>query len=232
MLCGQGVAPAGATVAHYRSLGLTLVPGTGPLAAAVPGAFDAWMVLLRDYGSKPLADVLKYAIGYAADGHPPVERVGKTVETVRELFETEWPSSAEVYLPDGQAPRPGELLRNPALAATWRRLIEEAQEAGPERRDQIEAARGIWRTGFIGEALVRQARKPTMDTSGVRHTGTLTAADLTSWEASYEAPATYDWRGWTLCKAGGWSQGPSSSSNSRCCPPNCPPTTAPSTSTS
>ncbi|MGX1914980.1 gamma-glutamyltransferase family protein [Streptomyces phaeochromogenes] len=231
VLCGQGVAPAAATIAHYRGLGLDLVPGTGPLAASVPGAFDAWMLLLRDHGTKSLADVLKYAIGYAEDGHAPVERVGETVETVRELFETEWTSSADVYLPDGRSPRPGELFRNPALAATWRRLVAEATEeagarreadagrepggrqepgvrGGGERIAEIEAARRIWREGFIAEALVRQAARPTMDTSCERHSGTLTAADLAGWSASYEAPATYDWRGWTLCKAGPWSQGP------------------------
>ncbi|MFF7550416.1 gamma-glutamyltransferase family protein [Streptomyces canus] len=207
VLCGQGVAPAGATVAHYQGLGLDLVPGTGPLAAAVPGAFDAWMLLLRDHGTKSLADVLKYAIGYAEDGHAPVENVGATVESVRELFETEWTSSAEVYLPGGKAPRPGELFRNPALAATWKRLIDEVAGTG-DRLAQIDAAREVWRTGFIAEALVRQARRPTMDTSGSRHTGTLTAADLAGWSATYEAPATYDWNGWTLCKAGPWSQGP------------------------
>ncbi|QQC92206.1 gamma-glutamyltransferase family protein [Streptomyces alfalfae] len=218
VLCGQGPAPAGATIAHYRSLGLDLVPGTGPLAAAVPGAFDAWMVLLRDHGTKSLADVLRYAIGYAEDGHAPVERVTETVETVRELFETEWPSSAEVYLRGGEPPRPGELLRNPALAATWRRLLAEAEEqaragagaaAGAGARVAvIEAAREVWRTGFIAEALVRQAGAPTMDTSGARHTGTLSAADLRGWSASYEDPVAYDWNGWTLCKAGPWSQGP------------------------
>ncbi|MDN3021871.1 gamma-glutamyltransferase [Streptomyces sp. S.PB5] len=207
VLCGQGVAPAGATVAHYRSLGLDLVPGTGPLASAVPGAFDAWMLLLRDHGTKSLAEVLKYAVGYAEDGHAPVENVGATVETVRQLFETEWTSSAEVYLPGGKAPRPGELFRNPALAATWRRLLAEADGAG-DRVAQIEAAREVWRGGFIGEALVRQAQRPTMDTSGERHAGTLTGDDLAGWSATYEAPATYDWNGWTLCKAGPWSQGP------------------------
>ncbi|WP_446039657.1 gamma-glutamyltransferase family protein [Streptomyces sp. SID1121] len=208
VLCGQGPAPAAATVAHYRSLGLTLVPGTGPLAAAVPGAFDAWMLLLRDHGTWTLAEVLRYAIGYAEDGHAPVERVGQTVETVRELFETEWPSSAAVYLPDGNAPAPGTLFRNPALAVTWRRLVAEAEAAGADRTVQIEAARAVWREGFIAEALVRQAGRPTLDTSGGHHTGTLTAADLAGWSASYEAPATYEWDGWTLCKAGGWSQGP------------------------
>ncbi|MFF0731568.1 gamma-glutamyltransferase family protein [Streptomyces chartreusis] len=207
VLCGQGPASAGATVAHHRELGLELVPGTGPLAAAVPGAFDAWMLLLRDHGTLPPAEVLRYAIEYAEHGHAPVERVGETVETVRELFETEWPSSAEVYLPGGRAPRPGEPFRNPALAATWKRLLDEVADAG-DRIAQIEAAREVWRSGFIAEALVRQAGRPTMDTSGERHSGTLTAADLAGWSASYEAPATYDWNGWTVCKAGPWSQGP------------------------
>src|SRR5262245_14760075 len=87
VLCGQGPAPAGASVDHYRALGLEFVPGTGPLAAAVPGAFDAWMVLLRDHGTKPLADVLSYAIGYAEQGHPAVEAVGATVGSVQALFE-------------------------------------------------------------------------------------------------------------------------------------------------
>lgn len=209
VLCGQGPAPAGASAAHYRSLGLGLVPGTGPLAAAVPGAFDAWMLLLRDHGTKTVAEVLRYAVGYAEDGHPPVERVGLTVESVRELFETEWQSSADVYLPGGKAPTPGELFRNPALAATWRRLIAEAERTGGgDRVAQIEAARAVWRTGFVAEALVRQAGVPTLDTSGIRHTGTLTAADLAGWSASYEAPATYEWNGWTLAKAAAWSQGP------------------------
>jgi gamma-glutamyltranspeptidase/glutathione hydrolase len=221
VLCGQGVAPAGATIEHYRGLGLDLVPGTGPLAAAVPGAFDAWMLLLRDHGTKSLADVLKYAIGYAEDGHACVDNVGATVEAVRELFETEWTSSADVYLPGGKAPRPGELFCNPALAATWKRLLAEVAGAG-DREAQIEAAREVWRSGFIAEALVRQAQRPTMDTSGERHTGTLTAADLASWSASYEAPATYDWNGWTLCKAAPWSQGPAFLQQLALLPPELP----------
>ncbi|WP_055696166.1 gamma-glutamyltransferase family protein [Streptomyces prasinopilosus] len=222
VLCGQGVAPAGASAARYRALGLDLVPGTGPLAAAVPGAFDAWMLLLRDHGTRSLADVLRYAVGYAEHGHAPVENVGGTVETVRELFETEWTSSARVYLPGGRAPRPGELLRNPALAATWRRLLAEVAGAG-DREAQIDAAREVWRTGFIAEALVRQAGRPTLDTSGEHRTGTLTAADLAGWSATYETPATYDWNGWTVCKAGPWSQGPVLLQQLALLPPDLPP---------
>jgi gamma-glutamyltranspeptidase / glutathione hydrolase len=206
VLCGQGPAPAGATIAHYTGLGLDLVPGTGPLAAAVPGAFDAWLTLLRDHGTKPLPDVLKYAIGYAEHGCPAVEGVTLAVETVRTLFEEEWTASAELYLPGGRAPRPGELMRNPALAATWRRLLAEA--TGPSREARIDAARRAWGQGFVAEALAAAAAVPTMDTSGERHTGTLTTDDIAAYAASYEDPVTFDWNGWTVCKAGPWSQGP------------------------
>ncbi|MFE2441095.1 gamma-glutamyltransferase family protein [Streptomyces sp. NPDC021218] len=208
VLCGQGPAPAGATIDHYTALGLDLVPGTGPLAAAVPGAFDAWMVLLRDHGTKRLAEVLRYAIGYAEHGHPAVERIGETVEAVRELFETEWTTSAELYLPDGESPAAGRLLTNPALAATWRRLIAEAEGAGPGRETQIEAARRVWREGFIARELADAAARPAMDSSGQRHAGALTGDDLAAFEATYEAPVSHSWNGWTVCKAGPWSQGP------------------------
>ncbi|MCE7004332.1 gamma-glutamyltransferase [Kibdelosporangium philippinense] len=204
VLCGQGHAPEKATIDHYTSLGLALVPGTGPLASAVPGAFDAWMLLLRDHGTKRMAEVLKYAIGYAENGHPAVERIGTTVETVQELFETEWTSSAELYLKDGKPPKPGALLKNPALASTWLRLI--GQATGPTREAEIDKARQIWRDGFIAEALAEAAAQPTMDTSGERHVGTLTQND--TFEASYEDPVTYDWNGWTIAKPGLWSQGP------------------------
>jgi gamma-glutamyltranspeptidase / glutathione hydrolase len=208
VLCGQGVAPGGASVEHYTSLGLELVPGTGPLAAAVPGAFDAWMTLLRDHGTLSLERVLGYAIGYAERGHPAVEQVGETVETVRELFETEWTTSAALYLAGGRPPAPGALLKNPALAATWRRLLSESAAEGPGREQRIEAARRVWREGFIADALLAASARPTMDTSGERHTGILTGEDLAGWEATYEDPVTYDWNGWTVCKAGPWSQGP------------------------
>jgi gamma-glutamyltranspeptidase/glutathione hydrolase len=206
VLCGQGPAPAGATIAHYTGLGLDLVPGTGPLAAAVPGAVEAWLVLLRDHGTKSLAEVLKYAVGYAEDGHPAVDRVGAAVSAVQELFETEWTTSAAVYLPGGAPPRPGALLRNPALAATWRRLL--AESAGGTREAEIDAARRVWREGFVAEHLAAAAARPTMDTSGERHAGTLTVDDMAGFEATYEEPATFTWNGWTIAKPGLWSQGP------------------------
>src|SRR6187399_2965701 len=85
VICGQGPAPAAASIASYRALGLDIMPGTGLLAACVPGTFESWMLLLRDYGTMRLADVLMPAITYAQTGYPVVERITATIETVREL---------------------------------------------------------------------------------------------------------------------------------------------------
>jgi gamma-glutamyltranspeptidase / glutathione hydrolase len=112
VICGQGPAPAKATIAHYRALGLDMVPGTGLLAACVPGAFDSWMLLLRDYGTMSISDVLAPAIYYASNGYPLVERANATIATVAELFAKHWPTSAAVYLRNGDVPATGTLFRN------------------------------------------------------------------------------------------------------------------------
>src|SRR5512145_592216 len=140
-ICGQGVAPAKATIAHYRAEGLDLVPGSGLLAAVVPGAFDAWMLLLRDYGTMRPREVLEYAIGFARGGYPLVERISETIASVETLFRAEWPSSAALYLPGGSVPRPGALFRNPVLADSYERILTEAEAAGSARENQIDAAR-------------------------------------------------------------------------------------------
>src|SRR5712691_4292619 len=119
IICGQGPAPAKATIAHYKREGLDMMPGTGLLAACVPGMFDTWMLLLRDYGTLTLADVLNPAIGYAQNGHPLVERAHATIKTVEKLFKNHWPTSAAVYLPGGKVPETGTLFSNKTLAATY-----------------------------------------------------------------------------------------------------------------
>ena len=206
-ICGQGVSPAAATLEAYADLGLDLVPGTGLLAATVPGAFGAWCLLLRDWGTWELADVLAYAIGYATDGVPLVPRVSATIETVRPLFEAEWPTSAAVFLPHGQVPAPGTLFANPALAATYVRVCREA--VGSTREARIAAARGAWYQGFVADAIGRFfASQAVLDTSGRRHRGLLTAEDIAGWAAAAEAPASYGYHGHTVLKCGVWSQGP------------------------
>jgi gamma-glutamyltranspeptidase/glutathione hydrolase len=207
-ICGQGVTPAGATAAHYRALGLDLVPGTGFLAATVPGAFGAWLKLLRDYGTLTLADVLAPAIGYAGNGYPLVARIPAAIETVKDFFRQEWPSSAAVYLPGGDVPKAGRLFRNRGIAATYQRILAEAQAAGGDREVQIEAARRAWYHGFVAEAIDRFCRTAVMDNSGRRHSGLLSGDDMARWEATVETPLTYDYHGHTVAKCGPWSQGP------------------------
>jgi gamma-glutamyltranspeptidase / glutathione hydrolase len=209
VLCGQGPAPAKATIAHYRGLGLDMVPGTGLLAACVPGAFDSWMLLLRDYGSMRVGDVLAPAIAYARNGHPLLERANATIATVADLFRNHWPSSAAVYLPGSEVPPTGSLFSNPTLAQTYARLLREAESAGSDRVAQIDAARKCWSQGFVAEAIDRFCRtQAVMDTSGERHHGVLTGHDMARWHAHMEAPLTYDYGRYTLCKPGPWSQGP------------------------
>ena len=117
VICGQGPAPAGATIAHYRAEGLDLIPGSGLLAAVVPGAFDAWMLMLRDHGRLTLREVLEPAIYYAEHGHPLLANAARVIAGLETFFKTEWPTSAEVWLPGGAAPDAGALFRNPSLAA-------------------------------------------------------------------------------------------------------------------
>ena len=103
---GQGVAPAAASAGAFRSLGLEQVPGIGLLPATVPAAFSAWLTVLRDHGSWPLADVLAPAIGYARDGFPLIPRAVQAITAVQDLFRQQWPSSAAVWLPDNAVPAP------------------------------------------------------------------------------------------------------------------------------
>jgi gamma-glutamyltranspeptidase/glutathione hydrolase len=209
VICGQGPAPAAATIGRFTELGLDIVPGAGLLAACVPGMFDTWMLLLRDYGTMRPSDVLTPAISYARKGYPIVERASATIAIVEDLFRDHWPTSAAVYLPDGNVPPPGSMFANPTLADTYERILREAANAGGDRVKQIELARQVWSQGFVAEAIDRFCRtQKLMDITGTPHGGLLTGADMAGWQARVEAPLTYDYGRYTVCKAGVWSQGP------------------------
>jgi gamma-glutamyltranspeptidase/glutathione hydrolase len=207
VICGQGPAPAGATIAHYRELGLDLIPGTGLLAACIPGTFDTYMRLLRDYGSMPLRDVLEPALGYARNGYPLVERICATIGTVEALFCEHWPTSAAVYLPNGRVPEPGDIFANRVLADTYERILRDAENVSG-REAQIERARQMWSQGFVAEEIDRFCRtEAVMDTSGAPHRGILTADDMAGWESTVEDPIAFDYGRYTVLKCGPWNQG-------------------------
>jgi gamma-glutamyltranspeptidase/glutathione hydrolase len=208
VLCGQGPAPAGATIDHFRGLGLDLVPGSGPLAAAVPGAVDAWLMLGRDHGSRSLRDVLSYAAGYARHGHPLLPRAAAVVASMEQLFTEHWPTSAARWLPGGRPPRAWERVADPAYADVLDRLVAEGEAAGAGREAQYDGARRAWREGFVAEAIDAFARRPFLDSSGRAHAGVLTGADLAGWRASYEPAVTTRFRDHEVAKTDLWGQGP------------------------
>ena len=206
VLCAQGPAPRAATIERYRDeLGLALIPGTGPLAAVVPGAFGGWIELLREHGTLPLRDVLHFAIGYAEDGYPAVPAIGDAIRKVEQLFNDDWTTCVDVYLP---APEPGTLHRNRALAETYRRILHEAEGASHDREAQLEAAHACWYRGFVAEEMIRFQEREWLDSSGERHAGLLAEADLRDWAPTWEEPVSVNYHGYEVFKAGPWSQAP------------------------
>jgi len=191
-LCGQGVSPATATIERYRKLGHELVPGTGVLAACVPGAFGGWLLLLEQFGTWRLEDVLELAIGYAEAGFPLVAGIRGTIERTEELL-GEWPGSRDLYLPP---PEVGALFRNPALGATYRRILDEAR--GGSREAEIEKARRAFYEGFVAAEIGRFV---------AAEQGLLTADDLAAWRATIEPVASFEYRGLTVCKTLPWGAG-------------------------
>jgi gamma-glutamyltranspeptidase/glutathione hydrolase len=209
VLCAQGTAPAAATIAKFRELGLGMIPGTGFLAAAVPGAFDGWMLLLRDFGTMSVEEVLTPAIGYAEKGFPILPRVTMSLLPLVDFFKPEWPSSAAVWLPGGTPPAPGTMFTTPAVAETYKRILAEAKALRGGRERQIEAARNAFYRGFVAEAIERfSTTTPQMDGSGRRNVALLTADDMAKWSASVEHPTSYDYGRYRVHKTGPWGQGP------------------------
>lgn len=199
VVCGQGVSPATATVTAFRSRGLESVPGTGLLPAVVPGAFGGWLTLLAGWGTWSLADVLEPAIGLAERGHPLLPPAATAINVSTDRFRAEWPTSAALWSLDHRPRRAGERFCNPGLAATYRRVIAEAEAAGWDREVQLEAARRCWYSGFVAEAI---------DRFSVRQGGFLTAADLDGWSASVEDSVSGGYGEVDVHKTGPWGQGP------------------------
>ena len=196
VVCGQGPAPASATIDCFAELGLELVPGTGLLAACVPGAVDAWLRMLLELGTARLRDVLEPAIAYARDGHPVLPRVAAAIAAMEERFRTEWPTSVATWLP---VPAPWSLFRNPVLAETYSRMLEDAEAASQHRDAQIQAARDAFYRGFVAEAIGAFSE---------RSAGLLSSVDLADFEATFEPPVALEYAGWTVFKTGPWGQGP------------------------
>jgi gamma-glutamyltranspeptidase / glutathione hydrolase len=200
-LNGLGIAPSGATVEFFRDQGLRYPPEHGPQAAVTPGTPGALMVMLAEYGRLSLAEVLGPAI-QMADGFPIEAQLIGRIEREREVLE-QWPSSVAVFFPrDGEPPRPGELFRQPDLAATLRKLVEAeaaALAAGASREEAILAAYDRFYRFDIAEALVQATREDG---------GLLTLEDLDRWQVKLEESVSVEYKGIEVHKLTSWTQGP------------------------
>ncbi|MGI9245147.1 MAG: gamma-glutamyltransferase family protein [Steroidobacteraceae bacterium] len=201
---GLGVAPSGATPEFYRSKGMNYPPEHGPLAAVTPGTPGGLMLMLREYGTLSLAEVLQPAIELA-DGYPIDAETADNIERWKAKL-GEWPYSKQAMLPHaGQsraAPKPGEIFRQPDLAATLRKLVEAEQTAlaqGKSRGQAIEAAYDRFYRGDVAREFVR----------GVQEQGGLiTLDDLARWQPRIEQPLRTSYRGIDVYKLDVWTQGP------------------------
>ncbi len=200
----MGVAPSGATPEFFRARGMAHPPEYGPLAATTPGTPGGLMLMLAEFGTMSLGEVLAPAI-QMADGYPIEAQTANSIERDREQLR-QWRYSRAVMLPHAgearEAPRPGEIFRQPELAATLRKLVEAEREAlrqGKNRREAIQAAHDRFYRGDIARELVR----------GVQEEGGLiTLEDLARWRPRIEEPVSVDYRGVQVYKLTHWTQGP------------------------
>jgi gamma-glutamyltranspeptidase/glutathione hydrolase len=204
-ISGQGPAPAAASLAKMRELGIDLIPPDGFLAAAVPASIDAWCLLLAHHGTLRLADVLEPARGLATRGFPVYPFLYGMLRWLAPRFEKEWPSSAAIYLPLRGV---GERQTNPALAAFLGALADAEQNAPGSRETRIAAARDHFYRGPGAEAIERFLANPIADATGRAHAGLLRADDLAGYAGRIEEPVSADYRGARVFKPGPWSQGP------------------------
>ena len=207
---GQGWMPKGATLDHFRTLGLDIIPGDGLLPAAVPGTVDAWILALKHFGTMRLTDVLGYAIELAEDGFPMYPGLRGCIECNQNRYREQWPTSAAVYLPGDSVPEVGDQFYNLDWANTMRRLLAaESRSADRGREEALEAARAVFYEGTVAEALERWcADNEFPDASGKAHRGLLTAEDLAGYQGRIEEPVAASYGGYRVHKCGPWCQGP------------------------
>lgn len=199
-----GVAPTGATPEFFRGKNMAFPPEFGPLAAVTPGTPGGLLVMLAEYGKLSLADVLAPAI-QMADGFPIEAQLANRIETDKERIK-EWPASRAVFLPhlgeEREAPKAGEIFRQPDLAATLRKLVEAERQAlsqGKSRKDAIQAAYDRFYKGDIAEEIARGTQE---------QGGLITKEDLASWKLHIEEPVKVDYKGIEVYKLNVWTQGP------------------------
>src|SRR5438105_5819062 len=195
----EGTAPRLATIEWYQEHnGGKLPVNDSLLSGTVPGCIDAWYLLLDRWGTMTFAQVLSEAIDLAENGFPVGDSLARAMATTQKI--RKYPTSAKVYLPNGHAPKPGEIFRNPDLARTLKRLVEaETQNKNRGRHEALKAARDRFYKGDIAREMARFSE----DNGGL-----FRYEDFANYTAKIEEPVSIDYRGYQIYKNASATQGP------------------------
>jgi gamma-glutamyltranspeptidase/glutathione hydrolase len=199
-----GVAPTGATADFFKGKGMNYPPQYGPLAAVTPGTPGGLMVMLAEYGTMSLKDVLTPAM-QLAEGYPIEAQTANSFEGQKERIK-QWPYSKAVFLPHlgekREAPVAGEIFVQKDLLATLQKLVDTEQQAlkkGKSRKEAIYAAYDRFYKGDIAKEIARGTQE---------QGGLITEKDLANWKVITEEPLSVNYKGIEVYKMQQWTQGP------------------------
>ena len=197
----EGTAPKLATIEWYAEHNNGELPQSdGLLSASIPSVVDAWYVLLDRWGTMTFAEVLGPAIEVAEEGFPVSERLAQSIVNPRWEKIRKYPTTMKIYFPNGRAPEPGEIFKNPDAARTLKRLVEaEQQNAGQGRRAALKAARDRFYKGDIAREMAAFFEE---------NGGLYRYEDFAEYSVKVETPVSVDYRGYSVYKNPSASQGP------------------------
>jgi len=195
----EGTAPRLATIDWYNKNNGGRIPDSdGLLSASLPGVVDAWYTMLDRWGTMTFTQVLERAIDVAENGYPIGDGLAHAIAGSKKI--RKYPTTMKVYFPNGRAPQPGELFRNPDSARMLRKLVDaEKAAAGKGRREALRAARDRFYKGDIARTMADFSEK---------NGGLYRYDDFASYTAKVEAPVATNYRGYEVYKNASSSQGP------------------------
>ena len=207
---GMGWSPRAFTIEWCREHGIDLIPGDGYLPACVPAVVDTWATALARFGTMGFSQVLQPAIELAENGFPVYYRLHASLAAKVRKFTELYPTTGELYCPNGRVPEVGEVFRNPDWANALKLMCQaEAAAQHKGRVAGIGAARDVFYKGEIAERIVDFiTNHPVEDASGAAHPGLLSCEDMAEWHAAIEDPVTLNYRGLDVHKCSSWTQGP------------------------
>src|SRR5581483_8271351 len=191
--------PKLATIDWYeKNNGGKIPESDGLLSGGIPGVVDAWYILLDRWGTMNFEQVLQPAVDLAENGFPLSERGAGYIAGSTKILK--YPTTARIYLPNGRAPKAGEILRNPDLARTLRKLVEaEKENRAKGRHESLKAVRDRFYKGDIAHDLAAFSEE---------NGGLFRYEDLAAYTAEVETPVSVNYRGYQIYKNPSSSQGP------------------------